>query len=473
MLAVVGEQGHRFLAVQGFGVILVQGVHLFAGVPEDGQGVLCSGIQAAGEELQEMRPHLQQFNLIDRFQQQGGGVGGIGRSGNGFRDVVQGRSVLGGALLVLAHPGHERGLFLLLAFQDAQFLKGELLALPFLPAVRAAGIFVRILQADLRVGFHGFPHDVLAQGARLYRNGLAVQHLLQLGGGLETLGTARIAHDHGKIAILVAFEGYLQRLLGYVGNIVLAIVGRFVVGTGIDPEHGEIARVARPHPVVGLAAEFSHGCRGCAHKTDIRIGLGHNQIEDVAVVERRDAGLAVRDLGFGLLLQRFARLVHGRNGQHFTVGAVFVLFQCGGANLVQDGRHVRHGLQEGNRQAFGRQFFCPRHGPIAILQIIVFGRGKLLDMAVAAVVVGYHQAFPGNHLSGAAAAEMDDGIFQRGMVHGINLFGRQAAAQVFHGSGIHFLEQREHPHALVRQGHRGRQGEQHQAAKHFFHKTIC
>ena len=47
-------------------------------------------------------------------------------------------------------------------------------------------------------------------------------------------------------------------VLGLIGDIVLAVVGWSIVLVSVDAEDREVARVARPHPVVRIAAELTY-----------------------------------------------------------------------------------------------------------------------------------------------------------------------------------------------------------------------
>ena len=73
------------------------------------------------------------------------------------------------------------------------------------------------------------------------------------------LGASWAAVHKGEVSFLDASTGYLQELLGGVGDIGLRVVGRHIVGIGIDAEDGEVSGMAGPHPVVGFSAEFADG----------------------------------------------------------------------------------------------------------------------------------------------------------------------------------------------------------------------
>ena len=75
---------------------------------------------------------------------------------------------------------------------------------------------------------------------------------------------------------------------------------------------------------------------------------------------------------------------------------------------------------------------------------------KRLDRPVTAVVIGEQQSVGRNDLTRASAAENDDGVLERRVVHAVNLLGREFASAGLHVLAVHFLEIGQHPHALVR-----------------------
>ena len=78
--------------------------------------------------------------------------------------------------------------------------------------------------------------------------------------------------------------------------------------------------------------------------------------------------------------------------------------------------------------------------------------GERLDAAVTAVVVRDDEAVGGDDLTGAAAAEVDDGILQRAMVDAVDFFGREFAAGFLQRFSVHFLEEGQEPHSFVGKG---------------------
>ena len=393
----------------------------------------------------------EQLDAVRGLGEQGDGQLGLRGGVHGVLDLFQGVSVGLDPLGILVHPGHEVLLLLLFAADDVQLLEGELLTLPLLPAVGGGGVLVGVLELHGRIRAHRLPHEVLPDGAGVDGDAVLRDHLLELGGRLEPLGAARITHDHRVVAFLDALEGDLQVALGLVGTVLRAVGGRLVVGTGVHAEHREVAGVAGPHPVVGLAAELAHGCRRSAHEAHVVVGLGDDQVGDVVVVEVRQLGAAVLVLLRGLVHEGLALGLH-QLGDLLLVRLVLADLLLG---LLQDGGDVRHRLEEGDAEAAGGEFLVAGHGPVAVHQVVVLVGGERLDAAVAAVVVRDDEAVAGDDLAGAAAAEVDDGILQRGMVDAVDFFGRELAARFFQGFAVHFLEERQEPHSLVGEGGEG------------------
>ena len=70
------------------------------------------------------------------------------------------------------------------------------------------------------------------------------------------------------------------------------------------------------------------------------------------------------------------------------------------------------------------QLFGPRHGPVAIGEVVLLDRRMLLNLAVAAVMVGKQQALVGDDFAGAATAKLHHRIFQAAFVDAVNVFSR-------------------------------------------------
>ena len=137
-----------------------------------------------------------------------------------------------------------------------------------LPVVGTLGELGVILDAHGLVRSHVLQHHGLLHASYLCTGGvLRVTHLLYTIAGEITLRAARIAHGHGEITFLISLQGHFRPPLRLVRHVVLGISrGAIGLGIGVDAEHGEVASLARPHPVVGLSSKLTH-----------RLGHGEDQ----------------------------------------------------------------------------------------------------------------------------------------------------------------------------------------------------
>ena len=190
--------------------------------------------------------------------------------------------------------------------------------------------------------------------------------------------------------------------------------------------------MTRPHPVVGLAAELSYGCRRRAHETYVGIFLIDDYVVNVPVVEGLELSLSIRDVSLDHLAERVCGC-----DESLALKTLKVLGDVG------------HTLEEKYGESRNRELFAALHCPVAILEVVVLRGRKALDAAVAAVVVSYEETLVRDYLSGAAAAELDDCILEGRVVDVIDVFCRQFAAHVLHDLAVHLLEQRQKPHALI------------------------
>ena len=268
---------------------------------------------------------------------------------------------------------------------------------------------------------------------------------------------AGVAEDEGEVALVDALEADFEVLQRTVGGVLLAEIGRLAVG-GIDAEDGEVARVARPHPVVGVAAELADVRGRGSDKAHVGEDLVDIHKVLVAIVEGFYHGLVVSTLGGagGDGLD-----VLGDNGLAVLLGGLVV---DAGQDLLGD---VLHADEAGDAEAGAGQLLVAAHGPEAVGQVVVLDGGVADNLAVAAVVVGEQKAFVADELAGAAAAEEDDGILERGLVDVVDVLRADAHAGTLHG-GFVALEEHGDPHAFV--GAEGQHGECHdEGCKEFLH----
>ena len=218
-------------------------------------------------------------------------------------------------------------------------------------------------------------------------------------------------------------------VFGLKGNVGLAVIRRLIVRIRIDAEHTEITRVARPYPVVGVSAEFPHRRRRRSYEPDIAVSFCGDQVKAVAKIKRHhlsvEAG-AIRGLGNQV---RFCRL------------GIF--------RIAHKLRDVLDAVNKGGDQVRVGQLFRARHRPKAIRQVVVFHRAVVRDLAIPAVMIGQQQALPADHLCGASAIKMNDGIFQTAFVDAVDVLCGQVQAHRLHVP-FDCLQQSRNPHALLR-----------------------
>ena len=94
---------------------------------------------------------------------------------------------------------------------------------------------------------------------------------------------------------------------------------------------------------------------------------------------------------------------------------------------------------------------------------------ELLDAAVSAMMVGHQETLVRNHLSRASSSELDDCVLQGRIVDAVYLLGCKFASEVAHGLAVHFLDQRQQPHAFVRLHSCANYQERGNSAKNLFH----
>ena len=229
-----------------------------------------------------------------------------------------------------------------------------------------------------------------------------------------------------------------------VGHVVGRVVGGAVLAVGVDAEDAEVARVARPHPVVLVPAELAHGRGRGKHQPDIVEVLIDGEPEFIAAIVGIDHARQR-----GVLLRHF-----GPDGQHHRVDGI------GAVRLVHPGTHggkhaLRHILlpqEEADVERGIGQLLLTRAGHETVLQVVVLQAGVLLHAAEAAMVVGEHQSVLGYHHARAEAAEAHHGVLQRSLAGTVQFAGLQFQPHFLQGAGGRFVQVARHPHAFVGQG---------------------
>ena len=311
---------------------------------------------------------------------------------------------------------------------------------PLLPAVAETGVLGGILDTHLGVLFLVFVVDVEHLTTQVDGDGVdEVGFLVDGHGGQVFVGAGGIAEHEGEVAFFGAFQRDVEVLSGLVGHVVLVVHCRMAVLVGIDAEDAEVARVAGPHPVVGVAAELANVARRAAHKAHVGIDLIEQQVVFVAQEEGLDA-----DFVFRLLLDVGNDLLDVGVDFGLTVGFSHVV----GDAVQHLCRHVAHLTQEDDAEAGAGQLLAPVHGPEAVGEVVVLHRAVFLYVVIAAVVVGEQQALVADDFAGAAAAKEDDGVFQAAVVDAVDVVSGDFYAHLLHLFLV-VLQQHGNPHAFA------------------------
>ena len=345
-----------------------------------------------------------------------------------------------GVFGVLHGPESELRLVIEFCCDGPAAVDAQRFALPFFPGVGDRGVFGGIVDAQRGVGLLRFGDDVEAPRADSDLGRIGTLGDVGHGVGKDILlRVARESVDHREIALFDPFRRYREMFFRTIRNVPGRVGRRAVVFRSIDAEHREVARVAGPDPVVGVAPELAdrRGRRG--HEAHVVELLVDEQELLVAVVHLFDRGFVARAFGFGFADDLLRRLACGD-----PVG------------------HIVHADEEADPEFFVRQLLGPGHGPETIGQVVVLDGRMFLNGVVAAMVVGEQQAFGRDEFARTAAVEEHDGVLHRGLVDRVDVFGREAEAFCAHVVDA-FGDQAREPHALVGQcGQEGEGGEQGQ-----------
>ena len=166
----------------------------------------------------------------------------------------------------------------------------------------------------------------------------------------------------------------------------------------------------------------------------------------VAVEHRLDGGVVV-GAADSLVGDALADVAHG-------LGAV-VLAHVVAEAFKHAGGDILHSHEDGGGEAGVGELLRHVVGPETVAQIVVLDGGVLLQLAVAAVVVGGDKSLVADNLASAEVpegsalvAEADDGVLDAVLVNAVDVFGRELETGFLH-VGIVLADEREEPHALV------------------------
>src|SRR5690625_4841658 len=81
-----------------------------------------------------------------------------------------------------------------------------------------------------------------------------------------------------------------------------------------------------------------------------------------------------------------------------------------------------------------------------MLQIIIFEGGMVLDLRISAMMIREEKSFFGDQFGGAPSVEMDDRIFEAGLVDVVDVFDSHLHAETLHLGFVHPVQKRGNPH---------------------------
>ena len=148
-----------------------------------------------------------------------------------------------------------------------------------------------------------------------------------------------------------------------VRTVVLAVLGRHVVLVGIDAENAEVAGLARPHPVVSVAAVLAQALWRSEHESHVTEALIDAQVVFAALVVGRDDSVNALQRQRNSLLQSRGHRVDG------TGTLTLVHVGCDGRKHLL--RHLVGVEVEIDVEVFVRQFVGLFFGKETVGQVVV------------------------------------------------------------------------------------------------------
>ena len=325
-------------------------------------------------------------------------------------------------LAALGRKGAEAGFLRLFLCNQSLALHGLVHAVEILNGVGPREIRVLVSEAQFVALVHEFlvevEQGIAGRHDRSVERACAQCHLR---GSEIAVRASGEAHNHGVVALLRPGEGDGQIFGRGKGAVLRTIICGLPVLVGIDAEHGEVGVVARPHPVVGIAAKLPDVLRGRCHEAHVGVFLHPYHVEAVGIEEGNDFGAYA--LASFKLLDIFPLLCHGFEE------TLALHLGCANALLLGEGEHlVGHvlNLQHEGKGKVGRgEFLGAAVCEEAVLGVVVLLGAHVVHVTEPAVVVGEYQSLGRHHLARAASAEHADAVAQRGRRFAVKGFGRQ------------------------------------------------
>ena len=205
----------------------------------------------------------------------------------------------------------------------------------------------------------------------------------------------------------------------------------------IHAEYREVASMAWPHPIVGVAAKLADSIGRSTYKAHILIIEIDAEKIRIALKKR----LYLNPVKF----RRILLLIF--SGDFLDVGVNLFL-----AVIVDTFQYivgnVGNLLQDAHVEVGRGYFLIKRHSPESVLEVVVRHSTVLLYALVAAMVIGENQSLIRYNLTGTIAAKHHYGILEARFIDAIHVLRLQAEALRLHLLVI-LANEVEQPHSLV------------------------
>ena len=339
---------------------------------------------------------------------------------------------IGALRIVLGNPCFKSLFLSTLAVYYIEVLQPTIHPNRVLPIVRTLGIFASVLDACCLVGFHSFFPDSLLDAAYLNTGRVfVIYHIFYPPRSKITVCASGEADSHSIVTLAIAIEGNRCIRNRLVGLVVLAVKCRIVVGISIHTEDAKVARMACPHPVVGITTELAHRAGRSHYKTHVLEYIVHNHIVLVACIVRCYLTHYSRALGV-LCIDFVAQLFDDLHMLHFALSTFYGSF---------DTRSYIHNLAEiANAKPRDREFFSMIIRAESVTEVVMIHRTLALDSTKTTVVIGEDKTFVRYRNTCTAPTEYHDSTCHTGLTKAIELLWRQLKAKLLHAFVVLLIE---------------------------------
>ena len=216
--------------------------------------------------------------------------------------------------------------------------------------------------------------------------------------------SARIPQCHAERTFFISVKRNRSHIFGMIRDVFRRIIRRAVVPIGIDTKYAEIARMARPHPIIRIPTKLSNRRGRRKHQPDIVIIAIDGQPKLIAAI-------------IGIYNSYQSRIFMSHfftNGKHHRVDRSGA-FRFGHPRFHRAEHpfcNILRPQQETDVKLRIRQLLAAAMRHKTVFQIVVFHRRMLLYTTETAMMIRkYQSVFRHNHPR-TKATEADYGILQ-------------------------------------------------------------